>query len=851
MIDTIAIDFGTMRTKVAYRDPMRNTLELMRLGQDERPFVPSLFFLGEDGRRLFGDEAADFLDSDPLGFLPRPLKRELREQWVRAGNRVKATPTELLSILFAGLRKRTSEIACFRDAPPKGLVLTVPAQYGPPDRDILTASARNAGFHDDCITFIDEPIAAAQAWLAELNGKEEYVVVLDCGGGTLDWACLHRTAAGKFEMMPDLPAGGDNRVGGYDIDESMYVIVDDAITDENTRTELHAKQSYIRDQIRALKEKHSRTGSGGKIRVGNVPVEIPPEVIDDIITRRFISQACQNLCSYLEKVRDRLKIEKPTVLLVGGSARLRGFKEAVEQQGRCQAVWWERSEYATVLGAVLPSAQEGHTQSNVSLVPCRKPIDAKAKAFIATQKKRHEDFRYFLRETFLVQWRLSNSVLTSANNFAEILSTIHDGEQNQSIALKVRQGLESVNIVDFEEIVTQTSTGFVEMVSGFIEDLPSRHIRLYSGLEQFHAKFIPPEGWKDTFVKDVAKDLLGLKKDFDAIAGYYQQLAEFYPRYDGIMSRSGWLDWLIGGAVGFFTGGLGIAAAVIWGGWRGMNDEQFMQNYSAAVQDFINACVKFNEGGERVLNAYIQRANDVWNDAFKPMAELYLALAEAGEDLESVERRVHEVDHAVEFAESVAAHQFVALVVANLRQEADLSKRSLDNIIDDLRSSGIFLTDTGDLDEAAVAALPPDQETKLLTDLTSEVMAAIQRSFCCSSDRFHVAPHIPEEKMINALREYGHGCNANDVLCLYDDTFFGGGGDGFMVTRLGIWWTGPNARAWTEIKRITKAADSNAVKIDGVPVSIAMASDFVPYFASLLKEVRECVVSRLSTDHDE
>lgn len=851
MIDTIAIDFGTMRTKVAYLDPKRNTLELMRLGQDERPFVPSLFFLGEDGRRLFGDDAADFLDSDPLGFLPRPLKRELREQWVRAGNRVKATPTELLSILFAGLRKRTSEIACFRDAPPKGLVLTVPAQYGPPDRDILTASARNAGFHDDCISFIDEPIAAAQAWLAELDGKEEYVVVLDCGGGTLDWACLHRTEAGKFEMMPDLPAGGDNRVGGYDIDEAMYVIVDDAITDEDTRTELHNKQSYIRDQIRALKEKHSRTGSGGKIRVGNVPVEIPPEVIDDIITRRFISQACQNLCSYLEKVRDRLKIEKPTVLLVGGSARLRGFKEAVEQQGRCQAVWWERSEYATVLGAVPPIAQKDQTQSNVPVVPCRQPIDAKAKAFIATQKKRHEDFRYFLRETFLVQWRLSNSVWTSANNFAEILSTIQEGEQNQSISLKVRQGLESVTIADFEEIVTQTSTGFVEMVSGFIEDLPARHIRLYSGLQHFHAKFIPPEGWKDTFVKDVAKNLRGLKKDFDAIVGYYQQLAEFYPRYDGIMSRSGWLDWLIGGAVGFFTGGLGIAAAVIWGGWRGMNDEQFMQNYSAAVQDFINACVKFNEGGERVLNAHIQRVNDVWNDAFKPMAELYLALAEAGEDLESVERRVHEVDHAVEFAESVAAHQFVALVVANLRQEADLSKRSLDNIIDDLRSSGILLTDTGDLDEAAVAALPPDQETKLLTDLTSELMAVIQRSSCCSSDRFHVAPHIPEEKIINALKEYGHGCNANDVLCLYDDTFFGGGGDGFMVTLLGIWWTGPNARTWTEIKRITKAADSNAVKIDGASVSIAMASDFVPYFASLLKEVREIVVSRLSTDHTE
>lgn len=371
MTDTIAIDFGTMRTKLAYRDPNRNTLELMRLGQDERPFVPSLFFLGEDGRRLFGDDAAEYLDSDPLAFLPRPLKRELREQCVRAGNRVKATPTELLSLLLVGLRKRTSEIACFRDAPPTGLVLTVPAQYGPPDRDILTAAARNAGFHDECITFIDEPIAAAQAWLAELGGKEEYVVVLDCGGGTLDWACLHRTETGKFEMMPDLPASGDNRVGGFDIDEALFAFVDDVITDEGTRAELQTNRCYIRDQIRALKEKHSRTGSGGKLRVGNAPIEIPAEDIDAIIARRFISQACQNLCSYLDKVRDKLKIEKPTVLLVGGSARLRGFKEAVEQQGRCNAVWWERSEYATVLGAlpVLSPPHSGTEKPTTALPP--------------------------------------------------------------------------------------------------------------------------------------------------------------------------------------------------------------------------------------------------------------------------------------------------------------------------------------------------------------------------------------------------------------------------------------------------------------------------------------------------
>ena len=845
MSDTIAIDFGTMRTKLAYHDAQRNSIELMRLGQDERPFIPSLFFLGEDGRRLFGDDAAEYLDSDPLAFLPKPLKRELREQWVRAGNRVKATPTELLSLLFAGLRNRTSEVACFREVAPTGLFLTVPAQYGPPDREVLAKAAKNAGFSEEHIHFVDEPVAAAQAWLAELGGTEDYIVVLDCGGGTLDWACLHRSEGGRFELIPELPPGGDNRVGGFDIDQAIYELIDDAITDTQTRNELEARCCSIRDQIRALKERHSRRGTGGKVHVGNVPVEISGEIIEDIIARRFISQACQNLCSYLDKVRERLKIDNPTVLLVGGSARLRGFKEAIEEKCRCKAVWWERSEYATVLGALHSDTFSEKQSATPPSVPRPDPLDAKAKEFLACQKQIHEDFLFFLREMFLLQWRLSNSAYGAANDFLTAIDTIQEGEDGKATSLKVRQGLEAVRIAPFEEIVKESSTGFVNMVSEFIQDIPSQYIQLYPSLEPYREKFTLPDEWKAGIVQEVNRDLSALKADYDTIVGYHDQLVEFYPRYDAIMSRAGWLDWLIGGAVGFFTGGLGVVAAVIWDNWRGMNDQDFMKHYSAAVQTFIDSCIKFNEEGERVLGTHIQRVNDVWNDAFIPLAEMYSALAEMGEGLEAVERRAKALEHTAEFAGDRESHQFAAIVVSNLKQQSNLSKRTLQNIIDELREIGILLTQDGDLDEKAVAALPEDEGTKLLANLTSAVMAILERSPCCASERFHVAPNIPENKLLNALKAYGYGCGAGDVLALYDDTFWGGGGDGFVITLEGVWWTGPNVKGWYEIKRVGKAADGNGVKLDGVPISIAMASEHLSHFVKLIKELRDCVVSHL------
>lgn len=831
MKDCIAIDFGTMRTKLSYVDPQRNTVELMRLGVDERLYVPSEFYLGEDGRRLFGDDAVEYLDSDPLAFLPRPLKRELREQWVRAGNRVKATPTELLSLLFAGLRDRAKEIPHFRDALPTGLSLTIPAQYGLPDKDILTRAAHNAGFNEERITFVDEPIAAAQAWFYEVGGQEECVTVLDCGGGTLDWACLQRTGCNTFEMIPELPPGGDNRVGGFDIDEALYAIVDDAITDAKARTELQTNRCSIRDQIRIIKEKYSRTGKGGKIHVGNIPVEIPPDVLNDVIARRFIAQACQNLGSYIEKVRDKTKLAKPTVLLVGGSARLRGFQQAVTEQCKCNAIWWERSEYATVLGALRPEAKETWTSSGIPAVSRRKPMDAKAKDFITAQKISHEDFRYFLREKLLVMWRLSNRFNGSADSFGEILTTLQNGEDNKSSSLKLRQCLESVSIDPFDEIVKASSEGFVDVVAGSIQDLPSSYIRLFSDLEPFRLKFTPPVKWKRDFVCKVAKDLNALKGDYEAIVGYYNQLSEFYPRFDSILSRAVWRK----------------VAAVLWEGWQVVEEQDFINNYFTSVQNFIDACVKFNEAGERVLISHIQRVNDVWEDAFKSMAEMYLALAQMGEDLESVERKAKELEHAAEFATDADTHRFAAIIVANLKQQPDLSKKTLNNIVDELRSSGILLTKSGDLDEKAIESLPPDENTKMVIDLMSEMMTIIGRSPCCASDRFYVAPKIPQDKLVNSIKAYGYGCVENDVLALYDDTFLGGGDVGFMVTLGGVFWTGPNSKAWNDIKRITKAGEGNALKIDGLSVSIAMASESLPHFVELFKELRECIVRQLST----
>lgn len=49
-------------------------------------------------------------------------------------------------------------------------------------------------------------------------------------------------------------------------------------------------------------------------------------------------------------------------------------------------------------------------------------------------------------------------------------------------------------------------------------------------------------------------------------------------------------------------------------------------------------------------------------------------------------------------------------------------------------------------------------------------------------DRIYLAPDIPLKKLSGALEGYGVDLDASDVVVLIDDTVFGGGGDGVLVT---------------------------------------------------------------------
>ena len=349
----IAIDFGTSRTKLAYLDEAMGRPELMRLGQRDDPFIPSLFYLPRDSEEVFlGDDAEAMLDPDPAGMVD-VLKRKLHETHVRA-NRRRETPQTLLTRLFADLRARAArELPSFGGAPADVLQLTVPAMYGRAQERVLREATRQAGFTD--VVLVPEPVAAARAWLAQAGAEVPGVVVFDCGGGTVDWAYLRRDGA-DFHLVPECPPGGD-QVGGYDLDQELLARVEDCL-DDDALAALHGHEPEYLQMLRIVKERYCRGLPLLPLRVGRSQITLSAADIEDAFEARFIRHAGEGLRGYLTQVRAVAGADQPPVLLVGGSARIKGLREALEQTCACETLWWERADYATVLGAVSGTVAE-------------------------------------------------------------------------------------------------------------------------------------------------------------------------------------------------------------------------------------------------------------------------------------------------------------------------------------------------------------------------------------------------------------------------------------------------------------------------------------------------------------
>ena len=145
----------------------------------------------------------------------KEFKRDMGTETVYefAGSGKKMTPVELSAEILKSLRRDANQRT---NKEMLDAVVTVPAAFNMIQCEATKKAAELAGFRNTIL--LQEPIAASIAYGARPEAKDQYWLVFDYGGGTLDVSIIS-TNDGRLD---NITSKGNNHMGGKDLDRILF-----------------------------------------------------------------------------------------------------------------------------------------------------------------------------------------------------------------------------------------------------------------------------------------------------------------------------------------------------------------------------------------------------------------------------------------------------------------------------------------------------------------------------------------------------------------------------------------------------------------------------------------------------
>jgi outer membrane protein assembly factor BamB/Ethanolamine utilization protein EutJ (predicted chaperonin) len=368
----LSIDLGTTHTVAVVR---RGGQQPRTLVFDGTPLLPSGVYVDIIGTVHTGRDAQRLGASEPHRYEPYP-KRRIDDGTVLLGE----IGVPVAELLAAVLRRVSGEAAQAGVLPGSPTVLTCPADWGQPRREVLRDATRRAGLGHAIL--VDEPVAAA-TYCADVLGRQVPVgaalAVFDFGGGTLDVAVVRREPTG-FRV---LGTGGLDDLGGVDIDAALVGhlgqllgTVDPALwrrlSAPDDTGELRDRLTFWAE-VRAAKEMLSRASSA--------PVHVPGRAEPMHLTRDELDRVAGPLVARAvdetRRVIERVRVQPAALLLVGGTSRLPLVASRLHARLGIPPSVPEQPELPVAYGGLLVNLTEGPT----SPVPYEPPAPLAPPAF--------------------------------------------------------------------------------------------------------------------------------------------------------------------------------------------------------------------------------------------------------------------------------------------------------------------------------------------------------------------------------------------------------------------------------------------------------------------------------------
>ncbi len=349
MSKIIGIDLGTTNSCVAV---MEGNEPVVIPNSEGRRTTPSIIAFIEGGERKIGDPAKRQAITNPtktISSIKRFMGKNYSDSNIEAGRvpykvvkgenntpRIEIdgrmyTPQEISAMVLQKMKKTAED---YLGTSVTEAVITVPAYFNDAERQATKEAGEIAGLKVRRI--INEPTAAALAYGIDKKGRDEKIVVFDCGGGTHDVSVLE-LGDGVFEVKA---TDGDVHLGGDDFDQK---IIDWLASEFQTQEGIDLRADAMALQrLKEAAEKAKIELSSGTSTEINLPyitaTASGPKHLVKSLTRAQFEKLAQDLIDRtIEPCRTALQksglstSDIDEVILVGGSTRIPAIQEAVKK----------------------------------------------------------------------------------------------------------------------------------------------------------------------------------------------------------------------------------------------------------------------------------------------------------------------------------------------------------------------------------------------------------------------------------------------------------------------------------------------------------------------------------------
>lgn len=205
----IGIDLGTTNSLVSvYRDGKSEIIKNIL----EENYIPSAVAIDEEKRILVGRPARERIYCCPEECVIEFKRKMGSVERIQLGDKL-YLPEELSAFV---LKKCKEEAEIYLNEEVSEAVISVPAYFDNQQREATKHAAKIAGLV--CNRIINEPSAAVLAYRMKTGIEDEqYILVVDFGGGTLDVSLVD-----CFENIVEIVGvSGNNKLGGKNFDEQI------------------------------------------------------------------------------------------------------------------------------------------------------------------------------------------------------------------------------------------------------------------------------------------------------------------------------------------------------------------------------------------------------------------------------------------------------------------------------------------------------------------------------------------------------------------------------------------------------------------------------------------------------